>query len=136
MTLEQELKQFRLSLGFDTVQFAEELGMRKQSISAYETGRWRASNEILDKINKKYGTKFQRQKPCIRCGQLFKNYGHEKLCGECAKKPKPKKKYPKKVKTKPIKPISVTEFNAQARQAKKTYGQLQAERYLNRIKEA
>ena len=129
MTIEQQVKHHRLSLGLEIRQFADKIGVDVSYVSYYELGLKRLGNKVLDRINAAYGTDFKVVKECIGCGQVFKPYptNGAKRCDECLSVIKrydsPKQRTKQAV-------TSIAEFNRQAREQGLTYGQLQKMKYI------
>lgn len=127
MTIEQQLKELRLSMGLNKADFAKKTGIHASTITQYERRQLKISKITIDKVNKALGTNFKVEIPCADCGKVFEpqNKGY-KYCPDCTGKKVytyPKRKKPEQPK------MSIAEFNEQARERKMTYGQLQAEMY-------
>lgn len=126
MTIEQDIKQFRINKGMTISKFADEIGVHVETISKIENGKIKAGNNTLDKINAYFGTDFKVELKCPSCQNVFKPYNsHQLFCDECISKRK-KYEYPKQDKQPKQ---SVTDFDAEAKSRGMNYGELQQAEY-------
>ena len=130
MTIEQQLKDLRLSMGLNKADFAKKAGIHASTITQYERRPLKISKITIDKVNKALGTNFKVEISCVGCKKVFEpqSKGY-KYCPDC--RGEKVYTYPKRKRAEQPK-MSITELNEQARERKMTYGQLQAEMYKRR----